>query len=155
MLAVQCLPRKLRPLIIIIIASSTETAGALRFPVYVWLAFVLMLVILVILRQKLFSLQESLPNKSFCLRMMKNRQHKHKGKPHRQENLSALHFSWRVRLRIHYSPVKLRPHVYVLKEPAEFHAKKAAGYHQEGGEFHQVPARGLYTLRGLFRAKIV
>jgi hypothetical protein len=30
-----------------------------------------------------------LPNKKFCLRMMKNCQHQHKGKPHTQEKISG------------------------------------------------------------------
>ncbi len=40
-----------------------------------------------------------------------------------------------------YRPVKLRPHVYVPKEPGELHAQEAKGCHQEGGETHQVLAR--------------
>jgi hypothetical protein len=34
---------------------------------------------------------------------------------------------------------------YVLEEPAEFHAQKAVGYHREGGDSHEVLAKGLYT----------
>jgi hypothetical protein len=73
----------------------------------VWLAFMLMLTIFTILRQKLFvwrvflqekkmrlaisqasfflSVQESSPKKGFCFRTMKNCQHQHKGKTHTQE----------------------------------------------------------------------
>jgi hypothetical protein len=32
----------------------------------------------------LFSCKKALQTKSFCLRMVKNRQHQHKGKPHTQ-----------------------------------------------------------------------
>jgi hypothetical protein len=37
--------------------------------------------------KRLFFSQESSPKKSFCLRMMKNRQHQHKGKPNIQEKI--------------------------------------------------------------------
>ncbi len=57
----------------------------------------------IILRKKIFFLasflarklkeaffwQESLTNKKFCLRMMKNCQHQHKGKSHTQEKISG------------------------------------------------------------------
>jgi hypothetical protein len=49
-----------------------------------------------------FSLQESSAKKSFCLRVMKNRQHQHKGKPHRQEKLRKLQFLWKRQLQIQY-----------------------------------------------------
>jgi hypothetical protein len=49
-------------------------------------AFVLMLTIFIILRQKLFVWQVFLQQqKSFCLRMMKDRQHHNKDTPHIQK----------------------------------------------------------------------
>jgi hypothetical protein len=48
-------------------------------------------------------------------------------------------------LQIQYTPVILRLHVYVPEEPTEFDAHEAEGCHQEGGEYHQVLAKGLYT----------
>jgi hypothetical protein len=68
----------------------------------VWLAFVLMLMIFHLLEQTLFASQvfltisivasvfifsnESSPNPTFCLKIVKNCQHQHKGRPHTQEN---------------------------------------------------------------------
>jgi hypothetical protein len=39
-----------------------------------------------------------------------------------------------MQLQIQYTPVELRPHVYVSEEPAEFHTQEATGCHQEEGE---------------------
>ncbi len=75
--------------------------------------------------------------KGFCLRMMKNCQHQHKSKPYsiNRKNLKMLQLLWKMQLQIQYTPVELRPLVYVTEEPAEFHAQEAVGFHQEGGEF--------------------
>ncbi len=43
--------------------------------------------------------------------------------------------------------------VYVPEEPGEIHAHEAAGCHQEGGESHQVLARGHYTRVGRFQGQ--
>ncbi len=56
-----------------------------------------------------------------------------------------------MQLQIQYTPVKLRPHVYVLKKPGKFHAQEAAECHQEGGEPHQTLARGAVHIIGHFR----
>jgi hypothetical protein len=44
---------------------------------------------------------------------------------------------------VEYTPVKLRlMYIYAPEELGEFHAQEAAECHQEGGEPHQVLAKG-------------
>jgi hypothetical protein len=59
--------------------------------------------------------------KGFCFRMMKNRQHKHKGKPHTQEKSqdAATFMEDAIAETVH--PNGLRPNVYVIEQPAELH----------------------------------
>jgi hypothetical protein len=77
---------------------------------------------------------ESLLYKHFCLRMMKNHQHQHKGKPHIQGKFQGAAISVEdvIRNSVHTS----EPHLYVLEEPGEFHAQDPVGCHQERGESH-------------------
>ncbi len=53
--------------------------------------------------------------------MMKNRQHKHKGKPHTQEKSqdAATFMEDAIAETVH--PNGLRPNVYVIEQPAELH----------------------------------
>jgi hypothetical protein len=68
--------------------------------------------------------------------MMKKRQYQH------MEKFQGAAISLADAIKTQYTPVKFRPHVYVSEEPGEFYAQEAAGCHQEGGESHQVLARG-------------
>ncbi len=56
-----------------------------------------------------------------------------------------------MQLQIQCIPAKLRPHV--LEETGGFHAEKAAGCHEEGGESHQVLARGAGHTVGPFQGR--
>jgi hypothetical protein len=55
---------------------------------------------------------------------------------HPRKNLRMLQLLSKMQLQILYTPVELRPHVYVSEECDEFHARKATVCQQEGGETH-------------------
>ncbi len=60
-----------------------------------------------------------------------------------RKDVRMTHLLWKMELHIQYAPVKLRPHIYVPKEPGGFHAQEAAGFYQEEGEsYYQVLGRG-------------
>jgi hypothetical protein len=58
---------------------------------------------------------------------------------HPRKNLRMLQLLSKMQLQILYTPVELRPHVYVPEEFDEFFAREARVCHQEGGELVLVP----------------
>ncbi len=91
--------------------------------------------------------------KVLCLRMMKNHQHKHKGKPYTLKKSQDAATMTEDAITNTVLPVKLRPQVYLPEEPGEFQAQEAAGGHQEGGESREALARGAVRILGPFQGQ--
>jgi hypothetical protein len=117
----------------------------------VWFGFVMMLTFCTILRQKFFVKRASLREKrdacnlsSLFFHCKKAHQTKvlslgttkivsiSKRQATKQEK-SQDAATFMESIEIQYTPVKLRPVLYVPEESAEFYAQEAAGCHQEGG----------------------
>ncbi len=138
---VQCAPHKLRPLIIIIV-SSTETAASRDFSCVCGFLLCWCWRFFIILRQNIFVWQGFLrgkplatsqayifflckkahQTKSFSLGWWKIISISTKASHIHRKNLRMLQLLKKMQLQIEYTPVELRPSMYVTEEPAEFYA---------------------------------